>query len=531
MQTDRKDPLFASLRSRVWLSTVALAAVNCVCGVGTYLAVSYVFTDATVPVAAAFAVTLALTVAYGRWLSDDLMRPIDKVNLAARSLERNADAPLPSTTGSAETDELLTSLHRNAKQLSNILMLMESVAAGKTASASVPLENADRLSSTFQKLVAKVTDSIDAKNELEELRTSVTRLATDIEHAVRVNAPVEIRPGSEKTAEIAAAFNTLQQRSDSSASRLRAAISHMNTTLATVRDRVGNLREVELPAAESLNKLIEKLKHTPDRIGQLKEEALAMPTVSGDLLGTGNDPREMQILTRKLNGVRAYTSDLQRRLRNVRERTHQLPQVLRLAEDLSRRSKMVALNASIHAGSAGNNGTSAITDEFSLLSERAVRLQRDLTGIDKAIADDISEAEPIVENILTEITEALLNATAAAELMSKLEPVIDAVAGLPARISSFSEADAREREDVMRQLTALHFERNRTAKDLNEADHLLASICNSIKELQTAEPTERPYPSDSAAVMSQDPSDEPDEYSGPAADTAESPMLELPGEN
>ncbi len=530
MQTDKKDPIFASLRSRVWLSIIALAAVNSICGIGVYFAVSYAFAEPLIQVGAAFAVTLALTLAYGRWLSDDLMRPIDKVNLAARSLERNADAPLPTTTGSVETDELLRTLHRNAKQLSNILMLMESVAAGKTATASVPLENADRMSSAFQKLVSKVTDSIDAKNELEELRTSLNRLANDIENASRSNSPVDIRLGNENTEGIAAAFNTLLERSEASSSRLRSVLGQTNSTLAAVLDRIGKLREIEAPAADALNKLIARLKQTPDRIGQLKEDSLSMPSISGDVLNAANDSREVQILSRKLNGIRAFTGDLQRRLRNVRERTHQLPQVLRLAEDLSRRSKMVALNASIQAGTHGTNGSTTLTDEFAQLSERAVRLQRDLSGIDKGIADDISEAEPIVENILTEVTEALLNATAAVELMSKIEPVIGAMADLPARISSLSEADGREREEIMRQLTALYFERNRTATDLNEAEQLLGSVCGSLKEIQMADPA-RPYPLPDEGPVLPSSSDQPDEYLDPAGDAAGPSMLELPGEN
>lgn len=531
MQKEKKDSVLASLRSRVWLSVCALAVANFLGGAAVYFAVSYIFSESTIPVAAALAAIVTLTVAYGRWLSDDLMRPIEKVNLAARSLERNADAPLPSTTGSIETDELLNSLHRNAKQLSNILMLMESVAAGKTATATVPLENTDRLSSAFQKLVAKVTDSIDAKNELDDLRTSLSRLTNDIEHAVRANTPIEIRHGNEKAAGIASAFNTVIQRSESISHRLRSVIGQANSTLSTVRDRVSKLREAELPSAEALNKLIATLKQTPDRIGQLKEESLSIPAISGDALNAGSEGRETQIITRKLNAIRASANDLQRRLRNVRERTHQLPQVSRLADDLSRRSKMVALNASIRSGTGAGNGSSPISDDFTELSERAVRLQRDLSGIDKAIVDDLTEVEPVLESILTEATEALLNATAAGELISKLEPAILSVSDLPDRVSALSEAEARDRENIMRQLTALYFERNNSVSDLNETEQLLLSVCEVLRELQMTEAAATPMtpmPAGGAAEMT---SSEPGEYHGTASESMTAQMLDLPGEN
>jgi pyridoxine 5'-phosphate synthase PdxJ len=47
---------------------------------------------------------------------------------------------LPKTTGATETDELLATLHRNSRQLHNLIGLMDDVAAGKTpVGASAPV--------------------------------------------------------------------------------------------------------------------------------------------------------------------------------------------------------------------------------------------------------------------------------------------------------------------------------------------------------------------------------------------------------
>jgi len=150
-----------------------LAVINCVAGLTAYLASTYIFSNPMIPVAAGFAISMIVTIAYGRWLADEVVRPVEKVNLAAKSLERSSSASLPATTGSTETDEILDSLQRSSRQMNNLLSLMENVAAGNTNVAVEPLGESDRLSAAFQKLVLKVTNSIDSKEELENLTRSL----------------------------------------------------------------------------------------------------------------------------------------------------------------------------------------------------------------------------------------------------------------------------------------------------------------------------------------------------------------------
>ncbi|HLA95721.1 MAG TPA: hypothetical protein VK612_08370, partial [Pyrinomonadaceae bacterium] len=193
MARQSTDSILNSLKGRIWLAVSALAILNCVCGLGAYLAVSFLVTDPFLTIFITFFVLAFTTMVFGWWLSNEVTRPIEAVTLLAKSLERSPSATLPRTTGSTETDELLKTLHRNSQQLQNLISLMDDVAAGKTDVATTPLENADRLSSAFQKLVSRVTDSITAKQELDELRTAVERISTDVAGVRNGNLEITIR--------------------------------------------------------------------------------------------------------------------------------------------------------------------------------------------------------------------------------------------------------------------------------------------------------------------------------------------------
>lgn len=526
MRKDQKESLLSSLRARVWLAVCALAVINGVCGIAAFLAVSFLFSSPTVPFVAAFALSTVITVAYGKWLAGEVLRPVEKVNLAARSLERNAEAPLPTTTGSSETDGLLQSLHRNAKQFSNLMMLMESVAAGKTEMAAMPLENADRLSSAFQKLVSKVTGSIDAKNELEELRTSLNRLASDIE-AASGGAHTEIRGGAEKTGQIAEAFSRLLADSSAFDQKVRSETMASKRALSAAMDRLQSLRGQETASSEPLSSLISSLKRSPDKLALLKDELSVLRSRPEEASLAEAGSRELQILGKKLNNVRGSGNELNRRIRNVREKIHQIPQASKIAEDLSRRSKMVALNASIKSSSADAGAAATLSEEFSQLSDRAVKLQRDLAGIDKTILDELSEVEALIQSILSDAADALLHSTSAGEMTSALEPLITATSGLSQKISQAAAAGEAEKEELMRQLTTLYFDKNRSTEDLAEAENLLRSAREHLDELRRTNDPPRvsePVPTFPQLL-------ENDEFRPPPGNEPHTAAMDLAGEN
>ena len=78
---------------------------------------------------------------------------------------------VPATTGAVEADDLLHTISRASRQLNNFIDLMDDVATGNTQAARQPFEQSDRFSESFQKLVAKVTESIGAKAELDLLQS------------------------------------------------------------------------------------------------------------------------------------------------------------------------------------------------------------------------------------------------------------------------------------------------------------------------------------------------------------------------
>ena len=147
------DTILNSIKGRIWLAAGALAAVECFGGLGVYVAMTFLGAESIVSVFVGLFFLAFVTIVAGWWLANDVLRPIDSLTLIAKSLERSPNATLPRTTGSRETDELLGTLHRNGRQIQNLILMMDDVAAGRADSVNASLESTDKLGASFQKLL------------------------------------------------------------------------------------------------------------------------------------------------------------------------------------------------------------------------------------------------------------------------------------------------------------------------------------------------------------------------------------------
>ena len=101
-----------------------------------------------------------------------------------------------------ETDELLQYLFRNNRQVKILITLMEKVANGNLDVSLAALDGSEKLSASFQKLMMKVSESINAKQELEDLRSSLESLRREISPIRSGNLAVSVTGEETGTREI-----------------------------------------------------------------------------------------------------------------------------------------------------------------------------------------------------------------------------------------------------------------------------------------------------------------------------------------
>jgi methyl-accepting chemotaxis protein len=490
------ERILRSLRSRTWLAVSGLAVLNCALGLIIFLSASFFFADGFPALVVTFLATAFATMVFGWWLSNDVLHPIEMVSLLAKSLERSPSASLPKTTGTAETDEILFSLHRTSRQLNNLVNLMDDVAAGKTDAASIPLETSDRLSTAFQKLVAKVTDSIDAKRELDEIRGAVDKLKQDVSGVRHDSLNTVARDDDPITRPIADSINHL-------AEKLRQVVRQIRVSSMDARNLVESSRSAITLIADRTNSDGRKLATATTTVSDSTERLLRITKIVEDSIisdsGT-NDGQEgfRELLVQqaaRLSRLTEQLTDVFNRLESVREMAQSVDRSARIAGEISRKANLLALNTSLPCNGSNAVGfpVGFISEEIASVSQKTETVRKEIGDIGEALVREMTAIQMLVKSINAEAL-ALADQHSVEESIAGLEAYLERLRKLPTNILPIAEPPTVKNKPVLDELcteaaadSSVPDPFEVCSHDLSALNHILENLSNSVSDLGVQE--------------------------------------------
>lgn len=401
-----KRSILSSLKGKIWFAVSGLAVINCVAGVGVYLLSSYFLVDSLFSTFLSVVVSAFITMVFGWWLANDVLEPLTRLTLAAKSLERSPTASLPRTTGSLETDELLDSINRTSVQIQELIAAMELVSAGRISSLNYGTRNSDRLNITFHNMIAKIADSVNARSDLNELEKGVADISSRLMHLRDGDLSIELRTDLESARGLADGVNFLVSQLRGLSALI---VENSQTTTAAVQSLRDSLRRVindDDAKAGRTRMLLGTLSEMPGRIERL---SAGMGDAFGpvdSIVAASEDRKAFLVsLQNDLTIMRKRLSDVLRRIEFLRDRSSVLEASAREATDVSRRSNMLAINVSmLHAGPESTSSLPTVANEIETISQKASDIAKDSVDAGAAFARDLNGLEELIGLIRSDLT-------------------------------------------------------------------------------------------------------------------------------
>ncbi|MGI8811526.1 MAG: hypothetical protein ACR2IH_03240 [Pyrinomonadaceae bacterium] len=465
-----------SLRGRILLATGALIVFGGFSGLVGYLAVSLI---SVAPIYSFIASVIAMTAAtavFGWWLSNEILRPIETVALLARSLERSPATSLPKTTGAAETDEVLQTLHRNSQQLQNLISLMDDVSSGKTEAAMAPLQNPDRLSVSFQKLVSKVTESIKAKEQLDALQSSVNRLKTAVSGVRSGSLKFELNGEHFQVAEVADSIKFL-------VGRIGGTIEHVSSNTAGMRDAAEDARRTIRTVIESeemqslrLQKASGSLKISPETVNDLASRMDSAVNDFATIFGSASVAGDTQTQDQAVNLLHKHLGESVKHLAKLRERAAAIPQSARSARELSRRASLLGVNTTLQIDPSARI-SSLICDEITSLSSRAESVNKEILSVNEMLVGELVQLDAALAAISSDVTEVAMNTARNSDLLADIEKFVSRFDALRSCVFEFAGDSSAQHERLVKALSSGTSDVDNVAL-LKEAEQAIVSVLN-----------------------------------------------------
>ena len=481
------NSLLNSLKNKIWLATSALAFFICSFGLVSYLIVASLTEDTFYAVFILFTVMALSVMVFGWWLSNELISPIEKVSLLAKSLERGVTTSLPRTTGSTETDEILQTLHRSNQQLQNLVGLMDRVANGELQVALTPLENSDRLTGAFQKLLAKVTDSIQAKQDLEKLQTAVSSITKEISPIRTGNFDVEIKTDSAQVKEISETFKYLVGQMNNLISQIRSDSAQAQNSAVEVYKTLQGIVQADETRLLELNQAKLTLKQVPKNVQKIAE------TLENSTQTANNSIEKAQRGTvaaqENLNAAAALRKQIQEavsRVGRLNERSQEIGKIAKAVDDFSQRCGLIALNASIQADELGEKGRgfALIAEEIEQLTARAGNTGKQISLLNKTVFAEIAQVESCLDSTVGGVANLSKFAIETGNALSELERYIGQFLNLQTQLVGYSSEQSAETEKAFQIFIDSISETEKTVETLKKSEAELTGSAGVLESLQ-----------------------------------------------
>jgi methyl-accepting chemotaxis protein len=477
-----------SLKGKIWLTTSALAFFIFTFGIVSYLVIS-LFSENSLYFAVVQFLLLALAIMiFGWWLSNEVVTPVEKVTLLAKSLERGVLTTLPKTSGSAETDELLQTLHRNNQQLQNLVGLMDKVSSGNLNFALTPLQQSDRLSNSFQKLLTKVTESINAKRDLDRLRAIIKQISEEISPVRNGNFDVEIKSDFLQTREISETLKFTIHRLNELIYHIKGDSKQAHAFAKEVQKSLQVVISADENRIREMSQAPLALKQIPQTVQKISEELYASSqTARQSIERARSGLQTAQENVAAADVLRQQIREAVKRIGRLSERTREIGKVAKTIGDLAQRTNMIALNASIQAATGERGcGFVAFTEEVERLAERAAATNKQISTLNKTIAAEIGEIERSLQDSVGEAANLSRFAIETGSSLSELEKYIGQFLNLQEKLAAFSVEQTADTELAFQSFVASIAETENAVKNLKESETQISQVAISMENLQLA---------------------------------------------
>ncbi len=359
--------------------------------------------------------------------------------------------------------------------------------------ARTDLTGADELSNLGrafdQMLDARVTGLVQAEQENERLNDSIIHLLQAVSQLSQRDLTVRIPVTEDMTGPVADALNLL---TDETAKVLQG-VTRISEEVAVASDKVKMQSDTVIAVAETERQTVEQtatdLASAANAMRQIAELAQNCNTTADAAIKTTQ--AALQIVTSTVNGInstRDTIRETEKRIKRLGERSQEISGVVNLINTIAERTHILALNASMHAASAGEagRGFAVVADEVQRLAENAREATSQIASLVSNIQIETADTVTAMNTAISQVVEGSRLAEQAGDQMTRTqETTADLVAAVQ-QIASRSQEQARISGDLLDRTQHMQESTRQTSQQLQEQTVQTTNLVEYAKGLLNA---------------------------------------------
>ena len=312
-------------------------------------------------------------------------------------------------------------------------------------------------------LQAAANENEKLNNSVVEIMQAVGTIATTKDLTSRVPVAEDL------TGAIADAMNLLNEETG----RVLGSVASVSRAVAQSSEAVRDQSDLATAASRreqtEVDAAARELGEAAHSLGMIAQSAIACNDSAERAVQATTDA--LEIVNQTVQGVvasRELIRETEKRIKRLGERSQEISLVVTIIQTIAERTGILALNASMHAASAGEAGRSfsLVADEVKRLSESARDSTSQISRLITAIQNETKDTVITMNQAITQVVEINRLADSASAGMVRTQFETNALASSVRAISETSKVQARAGESLIARAKNIQEASAETAKQL-----------------------------------------------------------------
>ncbi|MFM9881577.1 MAG: methyl-accepting chemotaxis protein [Burkholderiales bacterium] len=378
------------------------------------------------------------------------------------------------------------------RPIGQLIGVMDKIAKGDVEARS-GIDSPDeigQLASQFDKMVherEQAAAKFQAENE--QLNSSVLALLQGVAQLARKDLTTKVTVAEDVTGPVGDALNllasetakVLRQVSDISADVTQASIKVKEQS-----DSVSSVAKIEREQVEKTASDLDIAANTMKRIADLAQAS----NIAADnaIKTTQNALTTVSATVGGINSIRDTIRETEKRIKRLGERSQEISGVVSLINTIAERTHILALNASMHAASAGEagRGFAVVADEVQRLAENARQATAQISTLVSNIQVETADTVTTMNNTISQVVEGTKLAEQAGEQMRLTQQSTSELVASVQMIADSSKEQALMSAELRTRAGEIRKSSQETSDQLKEQSTQTDNLVGYARSLLTA---------------------------------------------
>jgi methyl-accepting chemotaxis protein len=377
-------------------------------------------------------------------------------------------------------------LGKVANPMSDLEQFADRLAAGQFESR---LENTSALAESLNRVAERLQRSTRDQAAQESLQRSVTEFLTIVSQIARGDLTLRGKVTNDALGNVVDSVNYMLDNFSKVLERVRKAAIDVQANASDIliaseeMARGANQQDQEITNTSSA---VEELTVSMKQVSNNAEASAEAARRALDAAEQGN--RSVRDTLEGMQRIRASVQATAKKIKSLGDRSLEISDIVKVINDITEQTNLLALNAAIEAARAGEagRGFAVVADEVRKLAEHSRTATKDISALIKSIQAETNEAVVVMEEGTKEVEIGARLADQAGKALEAISSVVRQSAELVQEISLASKQQVRGTEGVANAMQIISNITRQTSQGTRQTARTVETMVKLSEQLNEA---------------------------------------------